>query len=98
MTARELLDDPDFRQLLKRRSRLRWGLAGLLTAVYLAYGMAGLYAPQVLAGPLPGTAVSLSLAIGYAIIALGIACSIFYVWQVNRIIAPLEKRLAGEYR
>ena len=99
MTARrELLDEPDFRRLLERRSRLRWGLAALLTAVYLAYGMAGLYAPQVLARPLPGTVVPLSLAIGYGIIALGIACSIFYVWQVNRIIAPLQKRLAGEYR
>lgn len=97
-SRRELLDDPDFRRLLRRRSRLRWGLAGLLTAVYLAYGMAGLYAPELLAQPLPGSAISWSLVIGYGIIALGIASSIFYVWQVNRIIAPLQKRLAGEYR
>lgn len=99
MTARhELMDDPEFRRLLRRRSRLRWGLAALLSAVYLAYGMAGLYAPALLAGPFPGTGIAAGFVIGYVIIALGIGCSIFYVWQVNRIIAPLQKRLAGEYR
>ncbi|MEX2126121.1 MAG: DUF485 domain-containing protein [Woeseia sp.] len=94
----ELLDDPDFQRLLRRRSRLRWGLSGLLVAVYIGYGLAGLYAAEVLARPLPGSAITWSLVLGYGIILLGIACSIFYVWQVNRIIAPLQQRLAREYR
>lgn len=94
----ELFNDPDFRRLLQRRSRLRWGLAGLLTSVYLVYGMAGLYAPDLLAMRLPGSAITWSIILGYAIIALGIACSIGYVWQVNRIIAPLQKKIAGEWR
>ena len=94
----ELLNDADFRRLLQRRSRLRWGLAGLLTAVYFAYGLAGLYAPDLLAMRLPGSTITWSIVLGYAIIALGIACSIGYVWQVNRIIAPLQKKIAGEWR
>lgn len=94
----ELLNDPDFKRLLRRRSRLRWGLAGLLIVAYLAYGIAGLYAADILARPLPGSAITWGLLLGYSIILLGIACSIYYVWQVNRIIAPLQKRLAGEYR
>jgi len=94
----ELLNDADFRRLLHRRSRLRWGLAGFLTAAYLSYGLAGLYAPALLATPLPGAAITWSLVLGYAIIVLGIACSIGYVWQVNRIIAPLQKKIAGEWR
>lgn len=98
MDSVDLLRDPDFVRLLRRRSRLRWGLAGLLTTAYLAYGLGGLYLPAFFATRLGGSAVSLSVLLGYGIILLGIGCSIYYVWQVNRIIAPLEKRLAGERR
>lgn len=94
----ELLNDPDFQRLLRRRSRLRWGLTAVLVTAYLGYGLAGLYAPQVLARPVFGSAIAWSLLLGYGIIILAIACSIFYVWQVNRIIAPLQQRIAREYR
>lgn len=96
--AGTLLNDPDFLQLLRRRSRLRWSLAGLLTVAYLAYGMGGLYAPGIFALRFGGSAVSLAVVLGYTIILLGIACSIFYVWQVNRLIAPLQERLSRERR
>jgi uncharacterized membrane protein (DUF485 family) len=83
---------------LSRRSRLRWSLSSLLIAAYLSYGLAGIYSPGILARPFLGSAITWSLLLGYGIILLGIACSIFYVWQVNRIIAPLQQRLAREYR
>lgn len=95
MDHNELLNDPDFQRLLHRRSRLRWGLSGMLVAAYLGYGLAGLYFQEILARPFLGSAVTWSLLVGYGIILLGIACSIFYVWQVNRIIAPLQQRLGA---
>lgn len=98
MHHEDLLNDADFRRLLSRRSRLRWGLTGLLVIAYLAYGLAGLYAPDELARPVFGSAIAWSVLLGYGIIVLAIACSIFYVWQVNRIIAPLQQRLSREYR
>lgn len=73
-------------------------MSGLLVTAYLGYGLVGLYAPSVLARPVGGSAVPWGVVIGYAIVALGMACSIFYVWQVNRIIAPLQQRLAREVR
>lgn len=94
----KLLSDPEFQRLLRRRSRLRWGLTIALVAAYIVYGVAGLYAPDFLGRPILGSATTWSLVLGYSIIGLGIAGSIFYVWQVNRIIAPLQKHLAGEYR
>jgi uncharacterized membrane protein (DUF485 family) len=92
----ELMEDPEFVRLLRRRSRLRWGLSGLLTAAYLAYGIGGLYVPGVFASRLGASGISLGFVLGYGIIFLGIACSIFYVWQVNRIVAPLQNRLPGK--
>lgn len=94
----ELLSDPDFLRLMRRRSRLRWGLTAMLVGSYLTYGMAGLYAGELLAQSFLGTGVTWSVIVGYGIIVLGIGSSIYYVWQVNRIIAPLQKRLAGQYR
>lgn len=93
-----LLNDPEFLRLLRRRSRLRWGLAGLLTLAYLAYGLGGLYAAELFARRLGGSAVSLAVVLGYAIIVLGIVCSIFYVRQVNRLIAPWQARQPGARR
>jgi uncharacterized membrane protein (DUF485 family) len=97
VNAGELLNDPGFRRLMQRRSRLRWGLTTMLTAAYIGYGMLGLYAAPLLAAPFFSSTVSWGIVAGYGIIVLGIASSIFYVWQVNRIIAPLQARLAGEY-
>lgn len=94
----ELLHDPDFQRLLRRRSLLRWGLSGLLVTSYLGYGLAGLYVPDLLARPIAGSAVAWGLLLGYGIILMSIVCSIFYVWQVNRIIAPLQQRLARGHR
>lgn len=93
-----LLNDPEFLRLLRRRSRLRWGLAGLLTLAYLAYGLGGLYAAELFARRLGGSAVSLAVVLGYAIIVLGIGCSIFYVRRVNRLIAPWHERQSGGRR
>lgn len=97
MNQDDLLKDPVFQRLLRRRSRLRWGLSGLLVSVYLIYGMAGLYAAEFLAAPISGSATTWGILLGYSIILLGIASSIFYVRQVNRIIAPLQNRVAGQY-
>lgn len=88
----ELLNDPDFQRLLRRRSRLRWGLTATLVTAYIAYSMAGLYATEVLATPFFGSATTWGIVLGYCIILLGIACSIYYVWQVNRIVEPLQRR------
>ena len=92
----EILDDPAFQELLKRRSRMRWTLTGILVGAYLAYGLAGLYAPDALARPFFGAAMTWGLVLGYGIILLGICLSLFYVRYVNRIIAPLQARLGQD--
>lgn len=93
--AEQRLEDPAFRELLARRSRLRWGLTGTLLGAYLAYGLAGLYAADALAAPFMGSAVTWGIVLGYAIILLAIGLSIYYVGAVNRLIAPLQARLGS---
>lgn len=92
--VQQKLRDPEFRKLLARRSRLRWGLSGLLFGAYLLYAMAGLYATDALATPFFDTGVTWGIVSGYGIILLAIGCSLYYVRAVNRLIAPLQRSLA----
>ena len=66
--AAETLRDPKFRHLLKRRSRLRWGLSISLVGGYLAFILAGLFVPETYARPFFGTSIPWGVALGDFII------------------------------
>jgi len=83
-----IADDPAFRQLLATRSRIRWGFSALVIGAYLGYGVAGLYFSEGFATPFMGSAMPWGLVMGFGIIALSVALSIFYV----RIIGRLEAK------
>lgn len=84
-TARELLDDPAFRRLLRQRNRWRWGLSGLLIGIYLVYGVLGVYLPEAYAAPLGNSALPRGLVAGLSIILLTIVLSMVYLRVVNRL-------------
>jgi uncharacterized membrane protein (DUF485 family) len=85
MVDESLLNDPDVSRLLKRRSRLRWGLSGGLIGIYLAYCLAGVYLPDVLARPVPGSSIPWGIALGYLIMALSVFLSVLYIRIVGRM-------------
>jgi uncharacterized membrane protein (DUF485 family) len=88
-----VLKDPAFQRLLKRRSHWRWGLSGGLIGAYLAYCLAGVYLPDVLARPVLGSSIPWGIALGYLIIALSVFLSILYIRIVGRILeVPLGDR------
>jgi len=80
-----LLSNPDFKRLLERRARLRWSLSGILIAAYVTWALAGIYAPDVLGARFMASSLSWGIVIGYAIIALSIACAIVYIQIINRL-------------
>jgi len=83
--AAELLRDPDFKRILARRSRWRWGLSGSLIGAYLAWAVGGIYFAEAYAAPFMGSALPRGLAMGFLLIALSIFLSIIYVRIVNRL-------------
>ncbi len=89
-----LLNNPDFRRLLARRSRLRWGFSSVLVAAYVAWALAGVYAQNVLGAGFMESSLSWGIVIGYVIIAASIACSIVYIRIINRLYLSLT--LTGE--
>lgn len=81
----EMLRDPAFQTLLKRRSRWRWGLSGGLVGSYLVYVVAGIYIPETYAVPFAGTSVPWGIVLGYLIIAMSIVLSMVYIRVVNKL-------------
>ncbi len=91
-----ILNDPKFQKLLTRRSRLRWGLTGLLIAGYLAYGMAGIYASDLLGARFMGSSISWWIIIGASFIALAIVLSLVYVRLITRLYSSQSSDVSGE--
>ncbi len=91
-----VLNDPQFQKLLTRRSRLRWGLSGLLITAYLAYGMAGIYASDLLGTKFMNSSISWGIVIGYAIIALSIVLSLVYVRVIRRLCSSPTSVVSGD--
>ncbi len=91
-----VLDDPQFQKLLRRRSRWRWGLSGLLITAYLTYSMAGIYASDLLGTKFMNSSISWGIVIGYAIIALSILLSLVYVRVIRRLCSSHTSVIPGD--
>jgi uncharacterized membrane protein (DUF485 family) len=78
-----ILQDPAFKALMSKRSRLRWGMTTVIVIVYLGYGFAGLYFPEVMALPSFGTSMPWVMSLGYLITVLSIVLSIAYIHIVG---------------
>jgi uncharacterized membrane protein (DUF485 family) len=93
----DLVNDPGFRSLLRRRARWRWGMSISLIGAYLVWGVAGIYLPALYSAPFPGSVVPWGMAVGILIIIMSIVASIVYVKVVNRIEADeLASQGSGE--
>jgi len=91
-----VLNDPQFQKLLRRRSRWRWGLSGLLITAYLTYSMAGIYASDLLGTKFMNSSISWGIVIGYAIIALSIVLSLVYVRVIRRLCSSHTSTDSGD--
>ncbi len=83
--TRKILDSPEFNRLLARRSQLRWGLTTLLAASYVLYGFSGVWFPEAMSRPFLGSSLSWIMAIAYAIMAMAIVSSLWYVYVVGKM-------------
>lgn len=81
----ELMNDPEFQRVMKRRSFLRWSFSGVILGVYLLWGIGGVYFADFYAAPFFGNTLPTGLAMGFIIIALAMVMSVIYVRLTNKI-------------
>lgn len=93
--------DAEFQALQRRRSRLSWALAGLMTAAFFGFILVVAFAPELLAVPLgPHTVVTWAIPVGVSVIVIGLLLTGVYVYYANgefdRANAAIVRRLEQE--
>lgn len=89
--------DIRYRDLVRRRSVLGWGLAGAMVAVYFCFLLLIAFAKNWLALPLAGGATSIGMPVGLGVIVVAIVQTGFYVRQANRVYDREMAALLQEY-
>ena len=81
----QILGNPRFQALVRKRNRFAFSMAGLIVLAYFAYILFIAFAPAVMARPvLPGWLMSLGVPLGLAVIALTVLLTVLYVRRANR--------------
>lgn len=89
----EVLDDPRYRRLVKRRGRFTWTLTLIMLAAYFGYIALIAFDKPVLARPIGGGVTSLGIPVGVGLILLAILLTGLYVRRANKEFDPLVRAL-----
>ena len=89
----EVLADPRYQRLVKRRGRFSLVLSIIMLVAYFGYVALIAFDKALLARPIGGGVTSLGIPVGVGIILLAILLTGLYVRRANREFDPLVKAL-----
>jgi uncharacterized membrane protein (DUF485 family) len=89
----EVVADPRYQKLIRRRGRFTWTLTLIMLAAYFGYIALIAFDKPVLARPIGGGVTSLGIPVGVGIILLAIVLTGLYVRRANREFDPLVRAL-----
>jgi len=89
----EVLADPRYQQLVKRRGRFTWTLSIVMLVAYFGYVALVAFDKSVLARPIGSGVTSLGIPVGVGLILLAILLTGFYVRRANREFDPQVEAL-----
>lgn len=89
----EVLADPRYQRLLKRRGRFTWMLSIVMLVAYFGYIALIAFDKSLLARPIGGGVTSLGIPVGVGLILLAILLTGLYVRRANREYDPLVRAL-----
>ncbi len=89
----EVVADPRYQKLLKRRGRFTWALSMVMLVAYFGYVALIAFDKGLLARPIGGGVTSLGIPVGVGLILLAILLTGLYVRRANREFDPLVQAL-----
>jgi uncharacterized membrane protein (DUF485 family) len=82
--AERIANNPDFKELVRRRTGYGWMMAAIMIVVYFAFILAIAYFPSVLAIKITaGSPISWGILIGFLILVFAFVLTGFYVHKAN---------------
>src|SRR6218665_4020746 len=89
----EVLADPRYQRLVRRRGRFTWALSIVMLVAYFGYVALFAFDKSILARRLGGGVTSLGIPVGIGIILFAILLTGLYVRRANREYDPLVDAL-----
>jgi uncharacterized membrane protein (DUF485 family) len=89
----EILADPRYQRLVRRRGRFTWTLTVVMLVAYFGYVAFIAFDKAALAQPIGGGVTSLGIPVGVGIILLAIVLTGLYVRRANKEFDPLVRAL-----
>ena len=90
--------DPNYQELVRRRSSLGWMLSLMMLIVYFGFILLIAYAPKVLGTPLGSGVTTIGIPIGLSVIVLAFVLTGIYVRRANSSYDGLIRKIIEENR
>lgn len=85
--------DPEFHELVRKRSRLRWRLTAVMTAIYFGFILLVAFWPQSLGTPVGSGVTSIGIPLGIGVIIVAFVLSGVYMHRANSEFDALTRRI-----
>ncbi len=90
-------NNPEFHQLVARRSKLAWRLSSITLVVYFSFILVIAFAPHLLGHPISdSTVITIGIPIGVCIIVVAFVLTGIYVWKANSEYDQINQRIIDE--
>ena len=90
--------DPNYQELVRRRSSLGWTLSLIMLVIYFGFILMVAYAPKFLGTPLGTGVTTIGIPIGLFVIVSAFALTGIYVSKANAQYDRLIRRIVEGYR
>lgn len=92
--VQRVLEDPRFHELVARRNRFSWLLAGAMAVIYFGFILTIAFNPGALAIPLAaGSVTTVGFPLGVGVIVAAVLLTGIYVYRANREFDALNRQI-----
>lgn len=96
-TVEQIQNDPDYKELLSKRTGFAWTLSIVMLVLYYAYILVIAFDKQLLAKPVSeGSLMTWGVPVGVALIVIAFALTGIYVKRANTEFDALVKRIKNK--
>ena len=85
--------DPEFNELVTKRSRFTWTLSALMMAIYFGFILLVAFWPKVLGAPIGAGFTTVGVVLGLGVIVSAFVLSGLYVYRANTEFDPIVQRI-----
>jgi len=94
LSASRILNNPAYRQLIKKRDTLAWTLTACVLVLYFGFVLMVAFAPEILTHPISDTSViPVGMLVGVGVILGSIILTGIYVQQANNRFDPMIEEI-----